>query len=49
MNKKNEILENFAAYFIATNQTSEEASINMSDLECMSLKRLVKLSNLFGV
>ncbi len=49
MNKKHEILENFAAFFIATNQTTEEASVNMRDLECMSLNRLLKLSNLFGV
>lgn len=49
MNRKNEILENFAAFFIATNQTTEEASINMSDLESMSLKRLTKLHLAFNL
>lgn len=49
MNEKNEILERFAAFFKASNQTTCEASQNMSDLEKMSIKRLSRLCINFNI
>ena len=42
-NEKNELLDRFRTFFIESDQTTEEAAVNMADLEKMSVKRLKNL------
>lgn len=48
-NEKNELLDRFRKFFIESDQTTEEAAVNMADLEKMSVKRLQNLCVNFNI
>lgn len=47
MKTRNEILGQFGTFFKESNQTTEDATINMLDLERMNDKKLTRIYNAF--